>query len=343
MLEFGDDEYVQKEEFGVRMRVSEQGFHVVSEKTAEALSKKKISASAITSLSQCPAKWAGENFVLKELIVDDGDNPANRGSLYHKVMEDFFSLEPEQRTNSELKRIVEEVSDLPEFNKFSREPEVRSWLNTLIGNYAKMGAKPKKVKVAVIDNPDYNPEKPEGKYNPKQRKGIEVFVTEQLVPGGRKVLGLIDRLIVDPRDPEALIVEDWKTGKLKPAFNPKKPDSEGLAESRQQMLYTMILEKMGHKVSAARLIYPAASEVVNVPVDNELLRQCVIEGIEKTNEIIDTSVQTNTFEYKSSVLCAWCPMAKICPEAMILNKEKFLNSYSSQPDPEVLLEGFTLS
>lgn len=340
MLDFDDESFVD-ERVDPMMSVSDVGLHVVSGVVSEKISKKKLSASAITGLESCPARWAAESFVVKDIVQQEPDNAARRGSLFHKIMEDFFSLPKEDRLKSNLKGIIENVFSSDEFCDLDT-PVVRGWVYELVGNYYSMGAKPKLVDVAVLPNPKFDPEKEENDWNKKNIVGLEAFVEDNLIGSGRSILGFIDRIVVDRRDGESLIVEDWKTGAKMKKWNPKVKDTTGLSEARQQVIYTMLLEKMGYEVSAARLIYPAASGIVDVDIDDKKFRRRVLDDVEKTNDRLDSAIAMNTFDYSPSFLCAWCPIAKICPRAEIKPYQKMKDAYDSQPDADILLKGFKL-
>lgn len=187
---------------GPRVSMDSEGLHVVSEEVAEKLARKNISPSLVSSLEQCPAKWLGESFVVRELVEEEPDNAARRGTLFHKVMEVFFALPPEERTKTKIKDIVEEVFAEDEFKDLSELPEVVTWLRDAINGYYSMKAQPEKVQVATI--PDEKGE---------QVSGLEVFVKGKIGDTKRETLGFIDRLVKDTRPgvPEgSVVVEDWK-------------------------------------------------------------------------------------------------------------------------------------
>ena len=127
------------------------------------------------------------------------------------------------------------------------------------------------------------------------------------------------------------------TGKVH-RWNPVRDKNEGFKEQRQQTIYSMLLEQYGYKVSAARLIYPVYGEVVKVNHVDEELRTRVIHDIEQADSLMDTYRDTNLFEYTPSHLCAWCPLAKLCPVATIKGG-KCAIAYEKQPEADVLLEG----
>ena len=601
------------------IKIDSTGVHVLSPVVSEGLAKKKLSASLITGIESCAARWVADTFVVRDLIEQEPDNAMTRGSLFHKIMEDFFALPQEDRTTTILKKVMNDVLASPEFNSFADNTEAIAWLKDAINGYFSMGGKPGKVKVANLSlNGD--PEK----------AGLEMFVKGRIGNTEREILGFIDRLVEDPRkDDGSVIIEDWKglaldtpiptasgwttmeklqegdkilgsqgteitvigkssthnrpcyeivfsdgskivtdnihlwevsaenpqsetgftkivvdsevlhkmltknpkeelfvrnarpiqtyenndappsdpyilggwisneslsstarnfaqesgwadgkvhdqflqspmrkriglvqglmdsagewndksgiatftshkqgiaesfaqlvaslgaignikknkegfsvsfvpvpyfepfnhtknrdavreflasnrysdkkalyrrivsvvpvasvptqcikvdaedslflcgesmipthntSGKAK-KWNPNTKSNDGLAEQRQQLIYKMLLEKQGIKVSGARLLYPVAREVVNVDFADEKLAARVVEDVENADQALSTMIENNTFEYSPSFLCAWCPLAKVCPEANIKPYDKMQEAYAQQPDPDIL-------
>lgn len=313
--------------------MDEFGLHVKSEKVAEKLANKKISASMITGLNQCAAKWLADSFVIRELVEEEPDNAARRGSLFHKVMEDFFALEPEERTQAQIKEIVSQTFENDEFKNLASLTDVHVWLRQAINNYYSMGSDPQKVQIAEIVMDESK--------GPK--KGLEVFVKGKIGESKREVLGFIDRLSIDLRkDDGSVIIEDYKSGAKVKKWKSHTKSDDGLAEQRQQLIYKILLENQGIKVSGARLIYPVAKEVVNVDLKDMDLLNRIIKDVENTDKALDAMIEDNTFEYTPSYLCSWCPLIFICPKGTIKPYPKMQEAAAKQPQPEVLLEGIEL-
>lgn len=179
--------------------------------------------------------------------------------------------------------------------------------------------------------------------------GLEIFVTGRIGNASRDTLGFIDRVQEMDREEGAdvsseVMVEDWKSGakvkKYKPGTRAKNP--EGLAEQRQQIIYSILLEQeKGVKVTGARLIYPVAREVVEVDLSDEKLRERVIQDVEDADAQLTDHIERNLFEYSPSILCSWCPLYKVCPSAKSFNHvEKARVAAESQPSLDVLAQGF---
>lgn len=320
--------------------IDSQSVHVLAESVADKLAKKNISPSMVTGLEGCAGRWLSDSFVMRDLIEQEPDNAARRGSLFHKVMEDLFSLPPEERTHDAVKRFVKQNLEEGEFADLGNNKEAIMWLRTAINGYYKMGGDPTKVKVAQLDRTHT---KKDGTSYQKSEPGLEIFVRGQIGEAKRPTLGYIDQVIEDPtRDDSSIIIQDWKSGAKAKKWNPKTKGDEGLAEQRQQIIYSILLRQEGFNVSGARLVFPVAQEIVDVDLGDEKLYADVIKAVEDTDKKLDVMIESNDFELKPSFLCAWCPLAKICPQAMIKPYDKMMAAYSQQPEPEVLLQAIEL-
>lgn len=311
--------------------IDSSGAHIMAHTVAEKLSKKNISASMVTGLEGCEARWLADSFVIGELVDEEPDNAGRRGNLFHRVMENLFALPPEERTKAAMKQVTQETLTSPEFVDLSKNKDAVMWLRGAINGYYNMGGDPTKVTIAELVK------------DGRGKSGLEYFVKGSLAGASRPTLGFIDQVIVDPtRDDGSVIVQDWKSGGKVKKWNPKTKGEEGLPEQRQQIIYSELLRLEGHKVSGARLIFPVAREVVNVELGDPKLRDRALTDVEKTDKKLDVLIENNEFSFTPSFLCAWCPLAKICPSAEIKPYEKMQVAYSNQPGEEVLLQGVEL-
>jgi CRISPR/Cas system-associated exonuclease Cas4 (RecB family) len=316
----------------ILISIDNKGVHIVAKRVAESLEKKSISPSMITSLESCPAKWAAEAFATRELIEQEPDNAARRGSLFHQIMEDVCKSAPEERTKKLVKQTTEDVFNSDDYKDLAANEDVIAWVRDAINGYYTMGGNPMNVDIAEVSLGGKAP-----------KKGLEIFVKGKIGDAKRDTLGFIDRLIVNKKAGDgSIVIEDWKTGAKAKVWNPNTKGDEGLPEQRQQIIYSILLEQDDVNVSGARLIYPVARTVVNVDLKDEDLKQKVITSIEETDKKLDIYTERNTFEFKPSFLCAWCPISKICSKAMIKPYAKMQESYAQQPEPEVLLKGIEI-
>jgi len=315
--------------------MDEAGLHIKSREVSEKLEKKKLSASMVTGLigkDSCAARWLADTFVLREIVEQEPDNAARRGSLFHKVMEDLFALEPEQRTKAAVTKIAKQTLHSEEFADLSENEDVIIWLRDAVKGYYEMGADPQKVTVAEITMDEEK----------GPQKGLEIFVRGQIGNAKRETLGFIDRLSISAKDGTSLIVEDYKSGAKIKQWKSHTKSEEGWAEQRQQLIYKILLEQKGFNVSGARLIYPVAKGVVKVNVNDQELLDKVVRDVEEADKALDTMIENNTFEYTPSFLCSWCPLAAICVKADLKPFPKARDAFLSQPPSEVLLKAIEL-
>lgn len=309
---------------------------ILSEEIKEKLAKKNLSASLVTALNEgCHAKWLADTFVLRDLVPEAMDNAATRGSMFHKVMEILFALPQEERTHQATRDAVDEVLNDDEFIDAVNEESI-AWLRNAVNSYYSMGGKPEKVEIAHVKTGRKTKDGEE-----ELKIGLEVFVKGKIGNTKRDILGFVDQVLQDPRPnrENCIVVSDWKSGAKFKEWNPKTKSLDGLPEARQQLIYTMLLENVGNKVSAAKLVYPVAKHIVNVNVNDENLRQRVIEDVEKADETLNELIESNEFSYNPTALCSWCPLVKICPKPFKLNKEKFIEAREKQHEPEALRVG----
>lgn len=302
------------------MSIDKSGLHIASSDVNEKLNKKSLSASMVTALNEnCSASWLANTFVIPEVIDTPPDNAASRGSLFHKVMEDFFALPKEERTHAAMRKTAKSVLYSEEFLPLSKSKEAVKWLKDAINSYYIMGGSPQKVEISKI------------KMDDREIVGLEAFVKGRIGNTQREILGFIDQVVDDLKNPGSVVVQDWKTGAKAKHWNPKTVSTEGLAEQRQQIIYSMLLGQKGVNVSSARLVYPVAREVVNVNLNDYEMKNRVVSNVEEVDKKLTHLQENNTFEFSPSFLCAWCPLAKICPEADIKPYKKMQDAIKTQP------------
>lgn len=320
-----------EEEKGPHAAITNGGISVISKKVAVKLAKKNLSPSLVRDIQEgCPASWLAGSFILPDILQEEPDNAATRGSLFHKVMENVFELEPEQRTKDAVYAMIPVVLESEEFAFFKGNEDAMRWLEDAIEGYYQMGGNPMKVKVATYKRKD----------DEEPKLGLEVFVKGKLGDTERETLGFIDRLAEDRNVEDGVIIEDWKTGAKAKEWNPKTKSTEGLAEARQQVIYAMLLRQSGINVTGARLIYPVARKVVAVDVNDEAFNKKVMDDIEAADKALSTMIENNLFEYRPSGLCHWCKLSKICPQYRPASYDKGREAHKAQPSIEQLAPGF---
>lgn len=351
--------------------IDKSGVHVLDEKLRESLERKKLSASTINSLVDgCHAQFVGQ-MALNRFIDPPLDSALTRGTLFHYVMEKFFALPQGERSVANMRVIVDEVLAEPAYAFWNDIPEGVEWLKkTAVNGYYlllknasgsvdshEIEDNPNDVQIASIVNPDTGVES----------VGLEVPVKGRIGSIERDIIGFIDRVVVSPDSPvddffesPVVRVQDWKSGGTLKKWSGKPDDKQGLDNKRQQFIYGMLLEQLGYEVDKVQLIFPASVQtksskraklpdsprpgVVSFDYDDDDFKEKVIEDVELADKQLTAILETNTAEFNPSILCHWCPLAKICPSMEVNTKVvKCVDAYNEQPSPQELQEGILLS
>ena len=114
----------------VKFAMDADGLHVTDDIVYKRMEKKVMTASVVTGMFNCPASHAANRYAPRPL-----DNPAKRGTIFHKVMEDFCSFPAHERTTDKMKETVSRVCDMPDNRELMAKPEALAWLRTCINNY----------------------------------------------------------------------------------------------------------------------------------------------------------------------------------------------------------------
>ena len=273
-----------------KINIQDNGVYILDENIKKEIKKKKLSASLIDSWLKSPADWVLNTYIYP-LVSDKKETALYRGSMFHKVMEDFFALEPSERT----------------------EKEDREWIQSTVLSYLRM-------------NYDYQNEQIARIYlNGEEKSGIELFVSGKIGESERQVLGFIDKILDGPN---GFIVQDWKSGAKVNNYDPTKPISESNPFDywRQQTLYSMLLEKRGFKVDKASLIFPRAETEVFVDIHSDKVKAQVIKDVEQVDKELEYAINNNFFfPFKKGKYNKW---AKHClgwgnTWPLEINHEKF--------------------
>lgn len=193
-----EDEETFDSPYDQPMIITNDGVVINSPEIIEKIKKKKLSPSMITGLEGCHAAWVAKTFVIPEIIEEQPDNAARRGSAFHKIMEDLFALPAEERTEAKLKELTNNVLSEGEFSDLAKYPEALEWMRTIVTNYIDMGAKPQNVSIAKFED------------RGKIRDGIELFVSGNFGNTDRDILGFVDLIIGHPKKENQIVVQDWK-------------------------------------------------------------------------------------------------------------------------------------
>lgn len=337
--------------------LSAQGLSLADSSLMDKVTLLRVSNSTIDGIMNCPARFIAEKYCIPSDEVKEPDSATIMGTAFHKVMELYFTLPPAQRTVSayvkayaDMLACAQKEEDIALFAQDSAHGRaarstVRSWINA----YVSSGMED----VSSIIIPDMPVVSSHGQEYTK--KGLEYFVQGSLGSASRDTLGFIDRLSVDSTTGH-YVIADWKTGKHVKEYNPKDkyPD---FSYTRQQILYAMLLESQGYTVDSARLLFinPKAERTVyeshgkrnfkktivgatkvDIDIRDESLRSQAMRDVEFTSSVIDDSLAHNMFSVNPSPLCSWCPLVKICPSAMKINKDNARTAVVNAPQADIL-------
>ncbi|MFR0556668.1 PD-(D/E)XK nuclease family protein [Pseudoscardovia radai] len=332
-----------------------EGLHFDDAKTLAAVRRKPVSATMISGLvDRCPAQYLFSD-KLKDLVIPVTPQDARiRGIVFHRACELYYAR-PDARRGAPIDpEAFEECKTkaLEEHPEVRNDPEASAWLEAASRRFCAMGPEATDVTVA-----GYRDDR--GRQSP----ALEMKVTGRLDGVGRRVFGAIDRLITpNPDNPRNVVIDDYKTGGKACVYSDRMrfPD---FSYQRQQTLYSMLLEgdtrtfSDGWHLLGGRLIYPMAEYVtlhddnagtdvkvsvqgqgaiIRLDVRNPEYRRRTLDDAAKASDALDRESETNLFEYRPSVLCAWCPLAKICPAARIGSKENAQKAFADQPDAQTL-------
>lgn len=297
-----------------KINIQDNGVYILDENIKKEIKKKKLSASLIDSWLKSPADWVLNTYIYP-LVSDKKETALYRGSMFHKVMEEFFALEPSERTEKRLKQLTRQVYESEEFADQIKgtEKEDRKWIQSTVLSYLRM-------------NYDYQNEQIARIYlNGEEKSGIELFVSGKIGESERQVLGFIDKILDGPN---GFIVQDWKSGAKVNNYDPTKAISESNPFDywRQQTLYSMLLEKRGFKVDKASLIFPRAETEVFVDIHSDKVKAQVIKDVEQVDKELEYAINNNFFfPFKKGKYNKW---AKYClgwgnTWPLEINHEKF--------------------
>lgn len=295
----GDEEVkeeIKEDKVSKLVKVHEDGIVITDDELMNKIKKKNLSASMVSSFFQCPADWVMNSFLLPMM---DHEEPVHfvRGNIFHDTMEQFFTLEKEQRNPKSLSQVAMKVIK-EKYKESLTDRETMAWVKEALKGYLEAGFDYENVDVAkIVKNESKGPE-----------LGVEIFVRGKLGNTNRDVVGFVDR--VDQQADGTLQVVDYKSGKKIHSFDPNQTisSSNDFGYWRQQLAYTMLLEKDGHDVSNAKLEFPIAKGEVVVDVKNEKLRKQVEADFEAVDAALDKCIEENFFPFNGHMFCKWCGM-----------------------------------
>ena len=287
---------VFEEKVAKLVKVHPDGIEITDDELMNKIKRKNLSASMVSSFFQCPADWVMNSFLLPMM---DYEEPVHfvRGNIFHDTMEAFFTIEKSERNPLVLSQLAMKVIK-EKYKESLTDRETMAWVKDALQGYLQAGFPYKDVDVAhIVKQKGRAPE-----------LGVEIFVRGKLGDTTRDVVGFVDR--VDQLPDGTLQVVDYKSGKKIYPFNPDAAigGSNDFGYWRQQLAYTMLLEKDGHNVSNAKLEFPIAQGEVVVDVKNERLRKQVESDFEAVDAALNKCIEDNFFPFNGHMFCKWCGM-----------------------------------
>lgn len=331
-----------------------EGLHLADDQLKRKISNKPVSASTISGLIDgCPAKFTFTSLLADTVIPKTPDDPRVRGTIFHRACELYYNIAPQERgEHIDFERFEEcKLQALDENPDMKDDPGLRAWLESASQRFCSMGPDSTDVTVARYRTD-----------NGTERPATEMKISLHLDGVRRRVFGAIDRLVAaSPDDPRTVIVDDFKTGRKASVYSEHMRFAD-FSYLRQQTLYAMLLEhdtrtfENGWNPIGGRLLFPLAEQVtvhdegsgrdMQLPMKNGALicldvkdeshRKRTLEEAALTSDMLDHEYETNLYEYRPSNLCAWCPLARICPAARISDRENAQQAAAGQPDAATL-------
>lgn len=278
------------------LNVYPDGIEISDEELYNKVKNCNLSPSMANSFLNCPADWFLDKYILPRLEHEEPIFFA-RGTAFHKVMEHFFSLDPEKRNPKMLAKVTL-VTLRKEYPELNNDPDSVEWMKNAIRGYLQMNFDYKDDIIPMVNL--------DGRGN---KIGLELFVSAKFGTE-HKVLGFIDKLAKQNTNTlvSSLVMQDWKTGKKVHNYDPNKKVSydNSFDYWRQQTLYAMMLEQKGIELSDASLIFPVAKEVVHVDWTNKNVQDLAIEDMQKLDKALTKCINDNFFPFTPALFCTWC-------------------------------------
>lgn len=280
-----------------------------AEKPEEDENLLKLSASQLSTFKTCPRQWKFE-------YVDKIRGPATLaqvvGSFAHEVLENFYLLPPEQRTEDNAKYLARVIWD-----KMITDPDKYPEFASLELDEPDQ----KKFRVAAWKGV-------KGIWKLEDPKEIDVIETERgfsLEFDGALLRGYIDRV---SRDGNGIVIDDYKTG--------KPPQKRYQADKLNQVyLYALAASMLyDEPVVAAGLLF-LGREILKVDITEEQIRKTRTKLL-KAIKVVTAARENEEYPAKPQPLCGWCPHILLCPEG-----QEFMKEYAvRRPDaPNAILLG----
>lgn len=256
----------------------------------ERLHRSRLSPSTANAQHGCQARWAVEQVMRGE---PDPFSAPDLGSAGHAVLEDLYGRPVGQRTRRDAMGLLQDIHERhPELASPNDPIDLALWRDQVAIGFAG---------VWDIEDPDQ----------------VLVSTREQHLDmveiSGIPFNGFIDRVDLVNVDGQAgFAIRDWKLGRSKPKsdYSLKKfGDDHG----EQIRLYALAKQSLdGVLPLEGSLLYGAHGVKRDVDLGKRALNK-TRSRFEQAHELLAESSQTGRYATKKSGLCAYCPLATVCP------------------------------
>ena len=245
-----------------------------------------LSPSSIGTFRDCPMKF---KFSRIDRISEPPTWATHLGTFVHEVLENFYLLDPDQRTRDSVRAVAADRWKVSEWE--TKVNELIKPEGTILDF--------KKTAFQCMSNL-WELEDPMS----TELDGMEHEVLADV--DGVTMKGFIDRFILD--DDGSVIISDYKTGKI-PSPRFKSEDEKFF----QLYTYALMLQEADQertsKVQLLYLKFAEKHEVDVTPVKLNIARGVIVE----TKEMVDASCASGQFACNVTKLCDWCFFKPQCP------------------------------
>ena len=220
-----------------------------------------VSAGAIEKFASCPVRWLVESQLQPELLEPEAD-PLTRGKFIHAVLERVFArleaaLTGETLTSAEQLLHQEMRGSAAAEHRvklaLDQATEVRAAI--LRGIEAELL---RYLRQEAADGSQWRPAVTELRFG-LDGDSEDAIGPVELAGGGERVLlhGIVDRIDIDPRDPQRAIVRDYKSGGKRDTW----PSARWVADNQVQVaLYMIAVRRLLGLQVVAGFYQPLAGE-----------------------------------------------------------------------------------
>eukprot|EP00612_Vaucheria_litorea_P002545 CAMPEP_0171457912 /NCGR_PEP_ID=MMETSP0945-20130129/3797_1 /TAXON_ID=109269 /ORGANISM="Vaucheria litorea, Strain CCMP2940" /LENGTH=222 /DNA_ID=CAMNT_0011983607 /DNA_START=298 /DNA_END=962 /DNA_ORIENTATION=- len=216
--------------------------------------------------------------------------------MVHLVLKELFDLPSEQRTEKEAKDIF--------LSAWAGARESKEYDGLF---YGKFGEKKWGIEAMKLIENYFRLENPRKLAPTLREEKMELNFDAK----GFKVVGILDRL---DRTENSLNVIDYKTGKA-PVLKYSLAVNERIIKEKFQQLkiYALMIKgKDGQVPNALTLMYLANPTMLTMELSEKDLKETE-EDLIRVWEAVQRSLESNSFQPKTSRLCDWCSFKSNCP------------------------------